>query len=218
MDGQFSIADVNRWSSYVLLISASFMLISTTLIHVPYGRYSAAKGWGFLLNCKIAWFLMESPNLWVSSLVYLASLAIPVSSRPFVPGSMPNTILLSLFVAHYINRSLIFPLKMCEGNPMPVSVMLSAFVFCMWNSFNQATYLLLIHRYDDNWIHDIRFLIGIALFIYGFYVNNRSDNILISLRKRKVESSAGGEKHQYFIPTGGMFEFVSCANYCMSTA
>lgn len=208
----YAIADINALSSYSLLVTAGLMLVATSLIQVPYGRYST-HGWGFLINCRLAWFLMESPNLWISLLVYVLSqrLSDTTAAHSF---PLPNKILICLFVFHYVNRSLIFPLRMCAGNPMPISVMMSAFIFCIWNAFNQATYLLVVYRYDDSWLYDIRFIGGLVLFVYGFIVNNHADSILISLRKRKIEESSGEQKHHYYIPVGSMFEYVSCSNYC----
>ena len=46
---------------------ASFLSQAVTAI-LPcyrYGRYSQSKGWGPLVNAKLAWVLMETPNLWV---------------------------------------------------------------------------------------------------------------------------------------------------------
>lgn len=50
--------------------------------------------------------------------------------------------------------------------------------------------------------------LGIFLFFLGFYFNIQSDSILISLRSNK---KTDGQK--YLIPKGGLFEYVSAANY-----
>ena len=47
------------------------------------------------------------------------------------------------------------------------------------------------------------FLIGITIWIVGFYVNLESDSILRRLR----------ETPGYKIPHGGLFSYVSCANF-----
>jgi 3-oxo-5-alpha-steroid 4-dehydrogenase 1 len=48
---------------------------------------------------------------------------------------------------------------------------------------------------------------GAALWLTGLLINVQADNILISLRKDKKK------KGDYKIPRGGMFEYVSAANY-----
>ena len=54
-------------------------------------------------------------------------------------------------------------------------------------------------------MYDPRFIIGVILFIGGLSINWQSDAILRSLR---ADGSSG-----YKIPHGGMFEYVSGANY-----
>lgn len=62
------------------------------------------------------------------------------------------------------------------------------------------------------YVHIIyRFLIsGILASIIGAIVNSYHDNLLINLRKT---SSSSSSTFNYKIPRGGLFEYVSCANY-----
>ena len=60
-------------------------------------------------------------------------------------------------------------------------------------------------RYDPIWLLNPRFLLGFALFVGGFLINNHSAGVLRRLRR------AG--QRGYAIPGGGFFRYVSCANY-----
>ncbi|KAL8194261.1 UNVERIFIED_CONTAM: 3-oxo-5-alpha-steroid 4-dehydrogenase 1 [Gekko kuhli] len=60
-------------------------------------------------------------------------------------------------------------------------------------------------EYPASWLKEPRFILGIAGWIGGLLINIHSDNILIHLRKP-------GETG-YKIPRGGMFEYVSGANF-----
>lgn len=193
-------------SSYAMILTGFATIISLLFIKAPYGRYSTDKGWGFLVPAKLAWVLMESPNLWIS----LVTFTLNQSNNNL--SIQPNRILMMCFILHYVNRAIVFPLSMKASNPMPVSVMLMAMFYCTWNGFNQATQLLLVKAYPDEWLYDPRFIVGVFLFVWGFWVNIQSDHILVNLRKG---SEANGEK-KYVIPRGGWFEYVSCANYCKS--
>jgi len=175
------------------------------------GRYTQDKGWGILVPSKVAWFVMESPNLWVSAISLYISRS---HGQTIIP--IPNIILMSLYIFHYINRSIVYPCKMTNTTPMPLSVMASAFLFCCWNGFNISTFLLILHRYDDSYMYDIRFMLGVSLFVIGWLINFTSDNTLLLLRGKTIAPSDHESKLKYKIPKGGMFEYVSCANYCKS--
>lgn len=59
--------------------------------------------------------------------------------------------------------------------------------------------------YADDWVTDPRFLAGFVLWLIGTLINIHSDHILRNLRKP-------GE-NGYKIPRGGLFEYVTAANY-----
>jgi steroid 5-alpha reductase family enzyme len=65
-------------------------------------------------------------------------------------------------------------------------------------------YLGSLATYPPSWLADPRFIIGIALFLFGAAMNIWADNRLIALRADGVVT--------YSIPSGGLFEFVSCPN------
>lgn len=52
------------------------------------------------------------------------------------------------------------------------------------------------------------------MFVSGLFINIHSDEILMQLRKKKEKTDQELPKSQrYKIPHGGMFKYVSCANY-----
>jgi len=61
-----------------------------------------------------------------------------------------------------------------------------------------------------------QFYIGLVLFAIGFLVNIQSDQILLTQKKmaRGANNNDKGSLSKYVIPRGGLFEYVSCANYC----
>lgn len=162
----------------------SFILLSG-FISAPYGRYSSNK-FGFAMNAKVAWVLMESPNIWITFLLCYFSIQQDNNNHNHTPSALsstPNQILLSLFLIHYLNRALIYPLRMKSGNPVPFTIFLSAFTFCSINAYLQAQWLCKLHIYDSSWLQDPRFLIGVFIWACGFYFNLQADDILRNLRK-----------------------------------
>ena len=99
----------------------------------------------------------------------------------------------------------IYPLQMRGPKPMPIGVCLLAFFYCITNGFVQGASLSIHNAYDDDWLLTPNFIVGAALFFYGFVENIRADQTLRNLRRP-------GETG-YKIPRGGLFEYVSCANF-----
>ena len=140
----YDAAAVLRSSSICMIVAGATTFIACSIIAAPYGRYNTAKGWGFLVPAKLSWFLMESPNLWMPPLVYGC-----IGSADRL-NSKQNKFLLGMFLLHYFQRSIIYPIFRVNGlrhEPTPVSVTLLAFCYCCWNSFNQAVALLVVTVY-----------------------------------------------------------------------
>ena len=165
-------------------------------INPPYGRHTNA-GWGILINNRLAWFLMEVPVL------LIASFFIFIGNENL---TTPVVIMGGLFCLHYIHRSLIFPLRIhTPGKQMPVVIMCSAVLFNLVNGTLIGYYFRNFAHYEAAWIYDPRFISGLVIFITGTVLNVTADTTLIRLRKP-------GETG-YKIPTGLLFNLVSCPNH-----
>ena len=114
------LSDYLFYSSSAMIIAGVVTFLGCSYLAAPYGKYTSSKGWGVLLNPKYAWIIMESPNIWIAYLVY----AYRPSSSDEIISNVHNQILLGCFILHYINRCIIYPLRM-ESNssaPMPITV------------------------------------------------------------------------------------------------
>ena len=170
-------------------------------VNSPFGKHTSmgSMSFGPLLPARTCWFVMECPNL-IHIVLRLSDSLSLYSYRP------ANFTLLMMFGIHYFNRSIIYPLRMNRNaKPMPLAVMLCALLFCSINGYLQVCSLCYSNRFPEGYCYGIRFLFGVCIFIYGFFTNLQSDAILRGLKKQNED--------EYRIPKGGMFEFVSCANF-----
>ena len=85
-----------------------------------YGRYSSlssASWFGPKIHPKVAWVFQEC---W-SFLMPLACLVLPgAAPRADCLASLPNRVLLGMYMGHYAYRAFLFPLRMRGGKPMPI--------------------------------------------------------------------------------------------------
>jgi 3-oxo-5-alpha-steroid 4-dehydrogenase 1 len=152
------------------------------------------------LPVSISWWTMEQPSFWVPFVFQLLSLK--------KQGLHSGNVFLSMMMAHYAQRSFVFPF-LSRGRPFPVLYWFLAFIFCTVNGTMQSLDLRYGGRFGGSGdrlaaAKSPRALLGMLLFSFGMYTNVRSDQILRNLRKP-------GERG-YKIPHGGMFEYISGAN------
>jgi len=184
---------------YTWIAVAIFIFPVVIRIIAPYGRHTTRK-WGAMVDNRVGWILMELPALLVFSGFYL-----------FGKGTHPAVtwIFFAMWVTHYINRTLIFPLRLrTKGKKMPVAIVFMAIGFNFMNGFINGYYLGTLAteaKYPLSYLWDPRFIAGIFAFILGMFINWQSDNILIHLRK---PGQTG-----YVIPRKGFFKYVSCPNH-----
>lgn len=161
----------------------------------PYGRH-IRRGWGHIMDNRIGWMLMEMVSLFAFAWFFLSG----------KPAATINWFFFFCWAIHYINRSFIFPFRTkTQGKQIPMAVVLMAVFFNSANGFFNGYYFGSMEMYEASWLWDVRFWVGNALFWGGFFINQHSDHILISLRKTNESG--------YKIPYGGMFRWVSCANH-----
>jgi 3-oxo-5-alpha-steroid 4-dehydrogenase 1 len=195
-----SSSNLHTFLTLAMFVTGVVTILATVfVVTAPYGRHSTAVGYGRLVPAKAAWMIMESPNLWWCLFYYHKH-----NGVSHLPSA--NAILIAMFCGHYINRSLVYPLRLSSGSkPMPLAVMLSAAFYCSWNGFIQSKFLFELHMFPSEHLISTRFLVGTMMWFAGFCINYHSDDIMRNLRKP-------GETG-YKIPVGGMFEYVSGANF-----
>ncbi|XP_033127758.1 3-oxo-5-alpha-steroid 4-dehydrogenase 1-like [Anneissia japonica] len=185
------------WMAVVLAFLAIFVVFLLQFMKATYGRYSDPAH-GKTINVKVAWVLQESPALLIPLTLLLFTDSVQTKTTV-------NIILCGLFIIHYVQRTLIFPCLIRGGKDTPMLPFVLAMFFCIFNGYMQGRYLTKYAEYPSNWISDSRFLFGVCLFFVGMFINLHSDYILRNLRKP-------GETG-YKIPKGGMFNYISGANF-----
>ena len=176
---------------------AACVFIALQFLTAPYGRHARA-GWGPTIHRTAGWVIMESPAVIVFTACFLTS------DRRQDPVAIA---FLLLWLLHYVYRAFIYPFRLRGGQlRMPLSVVAMAFGFNVMNGYLQGRGLFTLGpARDASWFADLRFVVGLLLFLSGYALNQQSDIILRRLR-------APGESG-YRIPSGGAYALVSCPNY-----
>ena len=170
---------------------ASFILLQ--FVTAPYGRH-VKKGWGPEVSNKLGWIIMEAPSFLIILYFYLSS-----------EQSLYAGLLSILWLIHYLNRTFIYPFRIrTKGKKMPLIIVGSAIFFNCINAGLNGYFLANFESYSQDSFYQWNFIFGLLLFISGFIINQKSDHILIRLRKP-------GETN-YKIPTGFLFKYISCPN------
>ena len=112
----------------MLCISLPTFLLLYYMIPSPWGKTLLSKRQlylGPLLPPRISWIVFESPNLGWSYMCWK-------ERRGNLDGV--NQVLLLLFVIHYVQRDLVYPLLLSKyTKPMPLVVVIAAFCYCNVN-------------------------------------------------------------------------------------
>jgi 3-oxo-5-alpha-steroid 4-dehydrogenase 1 len=185
-----------------MLAVAIIVFISLYFVEAGYGKFQSTK-WGLSINNRLGWFLMESP-------VFFAMLIFLILCPEKI--TLTRIVIFALFQLHYVNRALIFPFTIKGKGQIPVSVMSMGIMFNLLNATMQGYWLFFesykfeIDQYTTDWLMSMPFIIGTILFFVGLVINQRSDYIVSNLRKDKFDT-------KHYLPSGGMFNYVTSANY-----
>jgi len=183
-------------SLYVWIALAIIIFFILLKITVPYGRHTTTK-WGATVSNKWGWFIMEFPALVVISWFFFSGKTTHYFAAYIVYG---------LYMLHYFRRTFIFPFQLHDnGKKMPWVIVILGIFFNVVNGFFNGYWLgHMAGDYYNDWVYHWQFFVGIILFATGMTINILSDQKLLNLRK--------GGKKGYFIPKGGLFEYISSPN------
>ncbi len=181
----------------VTLLAVSAIIFAILMfISAPYGRHGR-KGWGPGINARVGWVIQELPAVVVVAICFL------LGDRK---TSLVAIVFLCMWQLHYVQRTFVFSVLMRGGRTFPLLLIVFSIIFNTVNGYLNGRWLFAFSpAYEDSWLADPRFIAGLVVFLAGFTINVHSDRILRGLRK---PGAAG-----YGIPRGGLFEYVSGANY-----
>ncbi|KAM9364045.1 3-oxo-5-alpha-steroid 4-dehydrogenase 2b [Pholidichthys leucotaenia] len=186
--------DLVRFISYGMILAGLGHLIFHNRSQRSYGRHRRLA-YTMTIPAKVAWFLQEMPSLMIPLFLIFSS---------HKSSTVGKYLLLGTFCLHYFQRTFVYSL-LTRGKPFPLGVMVGAGFFCSVNGFLQGHYLLHCGQYDNKWLTGYHLKTGLLLFYIGMAINIHNDYILRNLRKPN--------EADYKIPRGGLFEYVSGANY-----
>lgn len=184
---------------YVMIGLAIVVFESLYFVTAGYGQFRT-RHWGWGMNNKLAWMLMELP-------VFLVMLGIWYLSP--LKWHLPQLVFFGLFELHYFQRSLIFPWLLRGKSEMPVVIMLMGVTFNVINGVLQGggLYWYPDPDYQDGAAYLLRWnvIAGLLLFFAGMAVNLHSDHVVRHLRR------PGDNRH--YLPSRGLYRYVTSANY-----
>lgn len=180
-----------------MLVLAPIVFVALHRISAGYGMMYNAK-WGPSVGNRAGWVLMEAPSFLTMLLLWILS---PRAAEPHL------IVMASLFLFHYFQRSFIFPFLIRGRSRMPLAIVLMGITFNVINAYMIGGWLFYVSKpnYYADWFSNPLFWLGTTVFFVGMAVNLQSDHIVRHLRR------PGDTRH--YIPRGGMFRFVTSANY-----
>lgn len=187
-----------NWFLIVMTAIGLVVFIALYFVKAGYGIFLDKK-WGAAIPNRLGWIIMEAP-------VFIAMCVLwYLSDRRWEPVRF---CFFFLFQIHYFQRSFIFPFMIKGKSKMPFSIVFLGIVFNVCNAFMQGGWIFYVsppEMYPTSWFWSPQFIIGVIMFFVGMMINIDSDRIIRDLRKP-------GDKNHY-LPHGGMFKYVSSANY-----
>ena len=188
---------IHHWGVVALFVTAAVAFPALFFVTVPYGGRHKSERWGPGIPARISWALQEAPAPVCFALAYAQG---PLRGDPVA------ILFLLLFAAHYLNRTIVYPLRMrATGRRDPLGATALAFSF---NVINGVTNGLAVSGagggagVSPSALH---LWLGLLLFVVGAGINLHADAILRRLRR---PGEAG-----YAIPHGGLFRRVSNPSY-----
>lgn len=155
--------------------------------------------------------VMELPS--PIAMLYAYSKTSPAATGSTIKSNWTSgsNILAALYLAHYLNRAIISPLRTHARSPSHIIVPIFAILFNLLNGSLMGAYLsrlsvAMMSQSSTDHAMSGMFWSGVTIFFLGFISNVMHDEILLRLRK---PSDGTKSEAKYSIPYGGLYRFVS---------
>jgi len=179
----------------VVIILVNMAMGWTVLLGTPiyYGRLSRSFS-KVQFDPKLAWFLFEVPNLlWALYFLVFKNASVSLG--------------LLLFVVHYFNRDILYPLSLKTTTKVPLEIVISCIVFTFANGYLQC-----FGSQKPSSPNRLLQIVGILVFGVGIWINIKSDKMLQQAKERSASTDPTG-KNKYVVVRGFLFDLVSSPNY-----
>ena len=192
--------ELQSYNGFLITMLLLALIVFLTLFLVPagYGQLIKQK-WGKSIKNKAGWVIMEVPVVILIWAFWLSSDR-TLETTPLV--------FFAVFNLHYLQRTFVFPMLIRGDDKMPLTIIIFGMLFNSANAYMQGMWIFYYAPeglYTDAWLKTPQFIIGLVIFLIGFFINIHSDHIIRNLRKP-------GDTN-FYIPKGGMFNYVTSANY-----
>ncbi len=179
------------------IIAAIVFVALFFFIVAPYGRH-LRKGFGYSVGNRLGWVLMEAPTPIIFAVCFIFG-----DNR----GSPVGLVFLALWELHYVHRAFIYPFSLRgAARRMPISIIFMGFLFNIMNGYLNGRYIFTFSGgYDNSWLADPRFIVGVILFAAGYIINRQAD---LALRALRQPGESG-----YKISNSRLHRLVSSPNY-----
>lgn len=188
-----------------------------------YGMGKTSVASPFNIPGRIGWMTMEAPGF--LTLLYIMNTFPQEHGITDLPWQ--NRVLGGLFVIHYLNRAIFFPLIQPSMAPIHVLVWFFALCFQVCNATCLASWLSVYGTVTEaGWKTQspmLQFALGLAVFYLGLAGNYFHDEELREIRRREqrrqeklrkdaIQENVSVEKH-YEIPQAGLFRYMLYPHY-----
>jgi hypothetical protein len=174
----------------IAIIIIPFSMLFFSNVPTPYGKFYKKDIWGPDLDEKNAWSIMESTGLFMFLLFYFL-----LGKQRF---NYVSLVFLSMWIFHYINRSIIYPHAIMKQKykKFPLILVILGFLYLSMFTYLNAINVSSNPKYTISWFKTPTFIIGVIIFFIGFIINVWSDCSLRNdnCKKEIVENSENNKK------------------------
>ncbi|KAI6007707.1 3-oxo-5-alpha-steroid 4-dehydrogenase-domain-containing protein [Pisolithus orientalis] len=210
------------------IISKGFVVIAAAtcplllFVNAPFGRFTLPNDHAltiFNVDGIKSWIFMELFSPITFTYAFTQAPLLDHVSRV----SAPQGLLAGLFLAHYLNRALVSPLRTPSRSRSHLSVVLAGMCFNIFNGLMMGTYLRsdIAHAFLSVAFRRPSYWGGILIWLAGFTGNILHDEILLNIRrnakakgKAKYEDDPAKKRAEHYaIPHGYLYKYISYPNY-----